>query len=231
MVRAGCANAAPILLDDVSARPYAAIDSVHTDPLDPMPAHEAATVLHSFPAEAAAALLARTGVGSGSPQVLVEVRQMGGAIARPGAHESAFPSRDAAYSLLVVGIGGIPAVEEDAAAIIDAMAPWVGGHRLPNFSFEAESLAEAYTEETLKRLREARRNLRPRWSHRHRGRAGRLSGRSAVRRQAGVVGVLIASAPTPRAVLAVGAGAAARSRSCPASCSAGGGRPNGDPDH
>ena len=33
-------------------------------------------------AEAADALLAMTGPGSGSPQVLVEVRQMGGAVAR-----------------------------------------------------------------------------------------------------------------------------------------------------
>ncbi len=154
-------DAAPVLLDDVSARPYAAIDSVHTDPLDPMPAYEAATVLHSFPAEAAAALLTQTGEGSGSPQVLVEVRQMGGAIARPGKHESAFPSRDAAYSVLIVGIPGVPGVEEHAATILDAMAPWTGGHRLPNFSFEQDQLASAYDEATLLRLREARRTYDP----------------------------------------------------------------------
>ena len=49
---------------------------MHTDPLDPTPAREAATVLTDFPAEAADALLALTGPGSISPQILVEVRQM-----------------------------------------------------------------------------------------------------------------------------------------------------------
>ena len=82
-------DAAPVLLDDVSDKPYPAIDSVHTDPLDPMPAHEAAAVLSEFPAEAADMLLQMTGMGSGSPQVLVEVRQIGGATIREGAHEAA----------------------------------------------------------------------------------------------------------------------------------------------
>ena len=115
--------AAPVILDDVAHKPYTAIDSVHTDPLDPTPAHEAADVLTDFPAEAADALLALTGPGVASPQVLVEVRQMGGAIARRGEHPSAFASRDAAYSLLIVGIAEIPGVEDHAAAVLEAMAP------------------------------------------------------------------------------------------------------------
>ncbi|WP_210438797.1 FAD-binding oxidoreductase [Nocardioides xinjiangensis] len=153
--------AAPAILDDVSERPYTAIDSVHTDPLDPTPAHEAGGVLADFPAEAADALLALTGPGVGSPQVLVEVRQLGGAFARPGEHPSAFASRDAAYSLLVVGISEVPGVEDHARAILDAMAPWTGAHRLPNFTFTPEEYVDAYDEVTLARLRRARRTYDP----------------------------------------------------------------------
>jgi FAD/FMN-containing dehydrogenase len=153
--------AAPVILDDVSDKPYTAIDSVHTDPLDPTPAFEAADVLADFPAEAASALLELTGPGVPSPQILVEVRQLGGAFARPGAHPAAFASRDAAYSLLVVGIAEIPGVEDHAAAILDAMAPWVGGHRLPNFTFTPEEYVDAYDEVTLARLRRARRTYDP----------------------------------------------------------------------
>ena len=153
--------AAPVILDDVAEKPYAAIDSVHTDPLDPVPAHEAGDVLADFPAEAVDALLALTGPGVVSPQILVEVRQLGGAYARPGEHPSAFASRDAAYSLLVVGIAAIPGVEDHAAAILDAMAPWVGGHRLPNFTFTPEEYVDAYDEVTLARLRRARRTYDP----------------------------------------------------------------------
>ena len=153
--------AAPVIIDDVAEKPYAAIDSVHTDPLDPTPAHEAGQVLTDFPAEAASALLALTGPGTVSPQILVEVRQLGGAYARPGEHPSAFASRCAAYSLLVVGIAGIPGVEDHGAAVLDAMAPWVGGHRLPNFTFTPEEYLDAYDEVTLARLRRARRTYDP----------------------------------------------------------------------
>ena len=79
-------EAAPVILDDVALKPYTAIDSVHTDPLDPIPAYEAAAVLADFPTEAVDSLLDLTGPGADSPQVIVEVRQMGGAIAREGEH-------------------------------------------------------------------------------------------------------------------------------------------------
>ena len=55
-----------------------------------------------------------------------------------------FASRAAAYSLLIVGISEIPGVEDHAAAILDALAPWVGGHRLPNFTFTPEEYVDAY---------------------------------------------------------------------------------------
>jgi hypothetical protein len=154
-------EAAPVLLDDVALKPYTAIDSVHTDPLDPLPGHEAATVLTSFPAEAADALLEKTGAGSGSPQVLVEVRQLGGEFARPGVDESAFCSRDAAYSVLIVGIAGVPGVEAHGEEVLRALAPWSGGHRLPNFTFAAAGYLAAYDAATLARLRRAIRAYDP----------------------------------------------------------------------
>jgi len=147
---------APIILDVVEEKPYTAIDSVHTDPLDPMPVTEAAEVLTDFPAEALTALLDVAGPGVDSPQFLVELRQLGGAFARSGAHECAFSSRDAAYSLLVVGLED-PAVREDAAGILAALSPWVGGHRLPNFTYEPGALQNAFDPTALARLRSAMR--------------------------------------------------------------------------
>lgn len=146
----------------MAVKPYTAIDSVHTDPLDPTPAFEAAAVLTDFPAEAVDALLALTGPGSGSPQVLVEVRQLGGAFTRKGEHDSAFSSRGAAFSLLTVGIADVPGVASHAGAILRAMEPWTGGHRLPNFTFTPEEYVDAYSEEALARLRRAIRAYDPR---------------------------------------------------------------------
>jgi len=153
--------AAPVILDDVADKPYTAIDSVHTDPLEPTPAYEAGHVLSEFPQEAADALLALTGPAAASPQILVEVRQLGGAFSRPGEHPSAFASRDAAYSLLIVGIAEVPGVEDHAAAILSEMGPWVGNHRLPNFTFTPEEYLDAYDEVTLARLRRAIRTYDP----------------------------------------------------------------------
>jgi hypothetical protein len=154
-------EAAPVLLDDVALKPYTEVDSVHTDPLDPMPVYEAAAVLTDFPAEAADALLSMTGPGSGSPQALVEVRQMGGAVARGGPHESAFCARGAAYALLTVGVTDIPGVAAHGEAVVEALAPWIGGYRMPNFTFAAEDYLDAYDEPTLARLRRAIRAYDP----------------------------------------------------------------------
>ncbi|WP_372736079.1 FAD-binding oxidoreductase [Nocardioides sp.] len=153
--------AAPVILDDVALKPYTAIDSVHTDPLDPLPCHESGTVLTDFPAEAVDALLDLAGPGSASPQVFVEVRQMGGAVAREGEHESAFNSRGAGYSLLSIGIADAPGVEDHALSILEAMKPWTGGYRLPNFTFSADEYADAYSEATLERLRRTIREYDP----------------------------------------------------------------------
>ena len=46
-------------------------------------------------------------------------------------------------------------MEDHAAAILEAMAPWTGGHRLPNFTFTPEEYVDAYDEVTIARLRRA----------------------------------------------------------------------------
>ena len=86
---------APVVLDDAAVKPYTAIDSVHADPVDPMPVVDPAILLNDFNDEAADRLLAIAGPGSGSPQVLVELRQLGGAYAREAAYPNAFNHRSA----------------------------------------------------------------------------------------------------------------------------------------
>ena len=86
--------AATAVLDTVGVLPYAAIGAVHADPVDPMPINEDQALLSELPAEAVDALLALVGPGSGSPQVIVELRLLGGALARePQAPQRVLPSR------------------------------------------------------------------------------------------------------------------------------------------
>jgi hypothetical protein len=151
------------VLDTVGVHSYPEIDLVHTDPLDPVPAHEHSTLLHTFDESTAEALLAQAGPGSGSPQVLVEVRQLGGAYAFEGDHASAFSHRSAAYSLLTVGIAGVPGVEEHADRLVEALAPWDTGQVWPNFGppHDGASARRAYDPATLARLCEVTRTYDP----------------------------------------------------------------------
>ncbi|MGE0215975.1 FAD-binding oxidoreductase [Mycolicibacterium sp.] len=146
------AVATPVL-DTVGVLPYAAIGAVHADPVDPMPTNEAQALLSALPAEAVDALLAVAGPGSGSPQVIVELRLLGGALAREPRHRSAFCHREAAFALTVIG-APIPeiaaAVVEHATAVTAAMTPWATGGQFPNFapSYDPGRAARVYTDDT-----------------------------------------------------------------------------------
>ncbi|KGI67407.1 FAD-binding oxidoreductase [Mycolicibacterium rufum] len=142
------------LLDTVAVMAYAAIGAVHGDPVDPMPVTENQALLSSLPIEAVDALLAVAGPGSGSPQAIVELRMLGGALAREPRHRSAFCRRDAAFSLLTIGVAA-PAIAatvvEHAGAVASAVAPWATGEQMPNFapSYDPARPARVYTEDTL----------------------------------------------------------------------------------
>ena len=156
---AGMRAAAPVVLDSIGEMPYAAVDAVHADPVEPMPVHEATTVLSSFTYETSRALLAAAGPESGSPQVVVEVRQLGGALGTGTDAADAYCHRDAAYNVLTVGIGGQPGVCDHAADVVKALDPWSTGGVLPNFG--SATPQEIYDLDTLTRLRAVVRRYDP----------------------------------------------------------------------
>lgn len=153
---------APVILDDAALKPYTAIDSVHADPVDPMPVVDPAILLNDFTEETAERLLAIAGPGSGSPQVLVEVRQLGGAYAREAAHPNAFSHRSARYSLLAVGIADTGA-QEHAEQLFGALVDWDTGGIWPNFgpAHDERTARRAYDDETLQILVEVSRRYDP----------------------------------------------------------------------
>ena len=154
---------APVILDDAALKPYTAVDSVHADPVDPMPVIDPAILMNGFPEEAAEMLLAVAGYGSGSPQVMVELRQLGGAYAREPEHPNAFDHRDAKYSLLVVGMAPDPRSAPHAELVFEAMSDWDTGTVWPNFGPVSDTRAarRAYDEPTLQRFAEITRRYDP----------------------------------------------------------------------
>jgi hypothetical protein len=145
---------APVILDDAFHRPYTDIDHVHADPVDPMPVYDPAILLNDFPAEAADRLLAVAGYGSGSPQVMVEVRALGGAYAREAEHPNAFSHRAARYSVLVVGMAPNDEGLAHADQVFASLGNWDTGGCWPNFgpAIDGASARRAYAPDTLARL-------------------------------------------------------------------------------
>lgn len=148
---------APTVFDTVDVLPYAAIGAVHADPVDPMPVHESSGLLRELPAAAADRLLDLAGPGSGSPQTVVELRLLGGALAGPPAVPAAAGRPDAAYSLLTIGVLAPPVASQVARHALEveaAMGEWATGGALPNFGPSADPArnARCYDVESTRRL-------------------------------------------------------------------------------
>lgn len=145
------------ILGEVGVMPYAQLGMIHSDPVDPMPTTEGMALLRELPAEAVDTLLALAGPDVDCPQLIVELRQLGGAIARTPEHPSAFVHRDAGFSLLTIGLAAGPIAAIAAAHAVqveEAMRPWATGGALPNFAASTDPavIARCYDRETLARL-------------------------------------------------------------------------------
>ncbi|MDQ1661895.1 MAG: hypothetical protein QOJ68_1875 [Blastococcus sp.] len=134
------------------------MDSIHVDPVDPLPAWEKGMGLAEFPAEAVDAFLATAGPQLDIPLIMVEIRQLGGALARGPRVPNAVTGRGAAWAVYVVGVGvpelaGI--VPMLGRGVLDALRPWASAECPMNHLGEAgpEEVAANYPPAVLERLR------------------------------------------------------------------------------
>ena len=74
--------------------PYAAMDSISMDPVDPMGVRQHSEMLGDLSPEAIQTLVEVAGAGSGSPLIVLEIRQLGGALARDAEHLSTMGKGD-----------------------------------------------------------------------------------------------------------------------------------------
>ncbi|MDO8185536.1 FAD-binding protein [Conexibacter sp. JD483] len=129
------------LIDRLAPLPPAALAQVHGDPEEPLPGCGHHTLLEALPAEAIAALLEVAGPQSGSPLVSVELRALGGALARRTPGAGALGTLDAAFALYAVGVPFTPSgddlravVEERLEAVVTALRPWAAPTGFLNFA-------------------------------------------------------------------------------------------------
>ncbi|MGW0055811.1 FAD-binding oxidoreductase [Nocardia nova] len=157
------------MLDTIAEMPYAALASIHNDPVDPMPAADRSTLLRELPDAAIDALLEAAGPARGLPITMTEIRALGGALARESLSPTMVAGRQAAFNVLAVGVLAPPIAAAVSAAldtVIDAFSAWSLGAATPNFTRDphgrsaAETMA-AWTAGQRERLVEARRRYDP----------------------------------------------------------------------
>lgn len=159
-------SAGVLLMDAVGPMPSSMIGLVHSDPEDSMPAAERSTLLANFPREAVETLLEAAGPDSSSPQLMVEIRQLGGVLPQLPETPSALCHREAGFGLHAVAVGPppeLPAFGAHAEAMIQNMAPWAYGGSLANFATGngAGAFAESYTPSVLEKLSTLARHFDP----------------------------------------------------------------------
>ena len=159
--------AAPVLVDDVRRRPVTESDAIHQDPVDPVPFLEAGGLLGDLSAAALDGLIAAAGPDVDVPLIVVEVRLLGGQLAREPEHPNAVSGRDAAFNLLTIGLGTpdlADATRAAASRVLAAVAPELTGGHLPNFlgsTTDPAAIAHAWPAATRQRLRAVKRAWDP----------------------------------------------------------------------
>ncbi|HSL35894.1 MAG TPA: FAD-binding oxidoreductase [Arthrobacter sp.] len=155
------------LMDTVGPMDYLDVDQIHMDPVDPLPYTEGGVLLKDFGEETVADLLELAGEDSGCPLIMIEVRPLGGALAKGRALADAVSGRDAAFLLFLVGINVQPAAEASIASIreiLAALAPHSTGYTLVNFHGEPGDEADrarAWSPAVYERMRAAKASYDP----------------------------------------------------------------------
>jgi len=138
-------SAGEVLLGFIHPLLTTELDSVHMDPTDPMPGWEKGMQLAELPEEAVDALLAAAGPQLDIPLIMVEIRLLGGALARQPRVPNAVAGRDGAYQVLTLG-PGIPELATVVPAlgkgVLKSLEPWKAPGCVTNFLGEVSGPAE-----------------------------------------------------------------------------------------
>lgn len=145
--------------------PPAALCRIHMDPEQPVPGLGHHTVLRELPDEAIDVFVSLAGPDSGTPLLLTELRQMGGAMGRPDANGGALSHLDAGWALLGIGMPMTPELGEAINGHLDRikeeLSPWGADGGYFNFAERACDADAILPPEVCARLADVKRKWDP----------------------------------------------------------------------
>jgi len=145
-------------LDTFAMIPASALGQLNMDPTQPGAGEGDGAFLTDFPAAAIDALVAVAGPDAETPPTSIEVRHLGGALARPVPGGGAQPSIDASY--LLNAVGAIPTpdlagpVRARVEAVKEALGPWHASYDYYNFEETPAGAASVLPPASFRRLQE-----------------------------------------------------------------------------
>ena len=157
------------------------LGAICAEPEEPMPAMEYSGLLTRFDEAAVDALVRAVGPDSGSPLLVVQLRHLGGALARGTAADGPAGGIAEPYQLFELGVPMVPelvpAIQAAFARTGDALAGHLSGRTSFTFLGSDDDPSRAFSDESLRRLQELKSRVDPRGVVR--------SNRPVVRRQVG----------------------------------------------
>jgi hypothetical protein len=148
------------IMDTFGPMPFAALDAISMDPVDPMGARQHSEMLGELSPDAIETLVEVAGAGSGSPLILLELRQLGGALKRTADHLSTMGMGESRFIMNGIGPAFTPEMAEGVLAYLTSVAeatrPFQTGDTYVNFmeleSASPERVKAAYAPEDYERL-------------------------------------------------------------------------------
>jgi FAD/FMN-containing dehydrogenase len=150
------------VMDTVATIPVQELGHLHMDPEEPAPAAGDGGMLEDVDDDLIEALVEHT---VGTPLLSVELRHLGGAVARPRPEHGAIAAFESPYLMFGVGITPTPealeAVEASTAALRRAIAAWESNHTYMNFAETRRRSGTLFSETAYARLRRIKAKVDP----------------------------------------------------------------------
>jgi FAD binding domain len=148
------------IMDTFGQIPAAELGRIHMDPEAPAPALGHHRLIRELPDDAIDAFVGVAGPDSGSPLLLTELRQAGGALGRAAPDGGALSKLDAAFVMFGVGIPQTPelgeAVDRHLDHVSEKMESWAAPGGYYNFDERPGGVDSIMPPETSARLAEVK---------------------------------------------------------------------------
>jgi hypothetical protein len=154
-----------MVMDSVGPVPLGRLGDIAAEPVDPMPTMETAGLLSDLDEATLERLLAVAGGSAEIPLAVVQLRHLGGALARQSEDEGPHGPITEQYSLFALGVPAVPdlvpAIEAAFAAVRGAVAPAMTERTFFTFRGADSDASTCFSPGAQDRLRAVKRSVDP----------------------------------------------------------------------